>query len=134
MDTHSYPVTHTDAEWRKLLTPEQYHIMREHVADDPGAGAQRDAISGIPVRGAHRTDHVGLIAFQPDVERVAGNTEPGRRDHGPVGEPALMLVMPPRPRRECIREAEVERREDPQRPCFRLARNRHCHAFADGFA
>ena len=24
MDTKQYPVTHTDAEWRKLLTPEQY--------------------------------------------------------------------------------------------------------------
>jgi peptide-methionine (R)-S-oxide reductase len=23
MDTHSYPVAHTDAEWRKLLTPER---------------------------------------------------------------------------------------------------------------
>ena len=27
MDTKTYPVTHSDAEWRKLLTPEQYHIM-----------------------------------------------------------------------------------------------------------
>ena len=26
-----YPVTHTEAEWRKLLTPEQFAIMREHV-------------------------------------------------------------------------------------------------------
>ena len=25
MDTKTYPVTRTDAEWRKLLTPEQYH-------------------------------------------------------------------------------------------------------------
>ena len=24
VDTKHYPVTHTDAEWRKLLTPEQY--------------------------------------------------------------------------------------------------------------
>ena len=31
-----YPVTHTDAEWRKLLTPEQYHIMREHGTEMPG--------------------------------------------------------------------------------------------------
>ena len=77
----------------------------------------------------HRTDHVCLIAFQPDVERVAGNTGPGRRDHGPVGETPLMLVMPPRPRRERIGEAEVERRDDPQRPCNRLARNRDSACF-----
>jgi len=30
MDTKTYPVTHTDAEWRKLLTSEQYDIMRRH--------------------------------------------------------------------------------------------------------
>ena len=31
-----YPVTHTDAEWRKLLTPEQYAIMRQHGTEAPG--------------------------------------------------------------------------------------------------
>jgi len=30
MDTKTYPVTHSEAEWRKLLSPEQFHIMREH--------------------------------------------------------------------------------------------------------
>src|SRR5665213_11849 len=30
-----YPVTHTEAEWRKLLTPEQYQIMREHGTEAP---------------------------------------------------------------------------------------------------
>ena len=27
MDTKTYPVTRTDAEWRKLLTSEQYQII-----------------------------------------------------------------------------------------------------------
>jgi peptide-methionine (R)-S-oxide reductase len=31
-----FPVTHTDAEWRRLLTPEQYHIMRGHGTERPG--------------------------------------------------------------------------------------------------
>ena len=35
----TYPVTHTDAEWRKLLTPEQYYIMREHGTELPGSCA-----------------------------------------------------------------------------------------------
>jgi peptide-methionine (R)-S-oxide reductase len=38
-DTKHYPVTHTEAEWRKLLTPEQYHIMREHGTERPGSCA-----------------------------------------------------------------------------------------------
>ena len=35
----AYPVTRSDAEWRKLLTPEQYHIMREHGTERPGSCA-----------------------------------------------------------------------------------------------
>jgi peptide-methionine (R)-S-oxide reductase len=34
-----YPVMHTEAEWRKLLTPEQYEIMREHGTEAPGSCA-----------------------------------------------------------------------------------------------
>ena len=34
-----YPVTHTEAEWRALLTPEQYAIMREHATERPGSCA-----------------------------------------------------------------------------------------------
>ena len=34
-----YPVIRTDAEWRKLLTPEQYKIMRRHGTEAPGSCA-----------------------------------------------------------------------------------------------
>ena len=34
-----YPVSHTEAEWRKILTPEQYEIMREHGTEMPGSCA-----------------------------------------------------------------------------------------------
>ena len=37
--TKTYPVTHTEAEWRKLLTPEQYEVMREHGTERPGSCA-----------------------------------------------------------------------------------------------
>ena len=39
MDAKTYPVTRTEAEWRKLLTPEQYHIMREHGTERAGSCA-----------------------------------------------------------------------------------------------
>lgn len=33
--TSTYPVTHSDAEWRKLLTPEQYSVLREAATEPP---------------------------------------------------------------------------------------------------
>ncbi len=35
----TYPVTHSDAEWRRLLTPEQYAVMRGHGTERPGSCA-----------------------------------------------------------------------------------------------
>jgi peptide-methionine (R)-S-oxide reductase len=35
----SYPVTHSDAEWRRILTPEQYQVMRQHGTEAPGSCA-----------------------------------------------------------------------------------------------
>ncbi|VFU10698.1 peptide-methionine (R)-S-oxide reductase MsrB [Methylocella tundrae] len=39
MHTTTFPVTHSEAEWRKILTPEQFHIMREHGTEAPGSCA-----------------------------------------------------------------------------------------------
>jgi peptide-methionine (R)-S-oxide reductase len=39
MDAKTYPVTRTDAEWRKLLTAEQYQVMRGHGTERPGSCA-----------------------------------------------------------------------------------------------
>ena len=39
MKHESFPVTHTDAEWRKILTPEQFAIMREHGTERAGSCA-----------------------------------------------------------------------------------------------
>ena len=39
MANASFPVAHTEAEWRKMLTPEQYAIMREHGTERAGSCA-----------------------------------------------------------------------------------------------
>jgi len=38
-DTKTYPVNHSDAEWRNILTPEQYAVMRGHGTEAPGSCA-----------------------------------------------------------------------------------------------
>lgn len=37
--TKEYPVTYSDAEWRRRLTPEQYRVMRAHGTERPGSCA-----------------------------------------------------------------------------------------------
>jgi peptide-methionine (R)-S-oxide reductase len=37
--TKDYPITRSDAEWRQLLTPEQYQVMRRHGTEAPGSCA-----------------------------------------------------------------------------------------------
>ncbi|MBC8130173.1 MAG: peptide-methionine (R)-S-oxide reductase MsrB [Rhizobiaceae bacterium] len=39
MDAQNFTVTRTDAEWRKLLTPEQYQVMRAHGTERAGSCA-----------------------------------------------------------------------------------------------
>ncbi len=34
-----FAVTHTEAEWRKILTPEQYDVLRGHGTERPGSCA-----------------------------------------------------------------------------------------------
>src|SRR4051812_42447074 len=34
-DGGTYEVTHTDAEWRKVLTPEQYAVLRQSATERP---------------------------------------------------------------------------------------------------
>jgi peptide-methionine (R)-S-oxide reductase len=39
MDVKTFKVTRTDEEWRRLLTPEQYAVLRGHGTEAPGSCA-----------------------------------------------------------------------------------------------
>ena len=39
MQEKPYPFTRTEAEWRRILTPEQYEVMRLHGTEEPGSCA-----------------------------------------------------------------------------------------------
>ena len=38
-ETQTFPLTRSDAEWRSMLTPEQYQVMRRHGTERPGSCA-----------------------------------------------------------------------------------------------
>lgn len=39
MPETTFEVQKTDEEWRRILTPEQYHVLREHGTEHPGSCA-----------------------------------------------------------------------------------------------
>ena len=39
MANRTYPVTRSDEEWRRILTPEQFYVMRGHGTEPPGSCA-----------------------------------------------------------------------------------------------
>ena len=39
MTVKDYPITRGDAEWRRMLTPAQYYVMRSHGTEAPGSCA-----------------------------------------------------------------------------------------------
>jgi len=39
MKTEQFPITKSEDEWRKLLTPDQYAVLREHATERPGSCA-----------------------------------------------------------------------------------------------
>ena len=53
MDAKVFPVTRDDAEWRRILTPEQYDVMPGHGSRHPAVVrcCMKSALGGFRVRG-----------------------------------------------------------------------------------
>ena len=58
----SFPLQHTEAEWRKILTPEQYRVLRESGTDRPFAGQYWNTKEP----GIYRCAACGEVLFKSD--------------------------------------------------------------------
>src|SRR5438552_461397 len=81
MDTKQYAVTHTDAEWRRLLTPEQYAVMRGHGTEAPGSCALN-----------HEKRPGTFVCAGCALEALAGGAEASAERRG-TGEPWRLLPV-----------------------------------------
>ncbi|MBS1487614.1 MAG: peptide-methionine (R)-S-oxide reductase MsrB [Bacteroidetes bacterium] len=64
METPIKKINHTEEEWRKLLTPEQYHVLREKGTDRPFTGKYYLAHD----KGVYKCAACGLELFTSDMK------------------------------------------------------------------
>jgi peptide-methionine (R)-S-oxide reductase len=85
-DSTTFPVTKTDEEWRRQLTPEQYQVLRQHATERPGTcalleekrpGTFRCTGCGNPLFRAERKfeSGTGWPSFFAPLEGAVGTTE-----------------------------------------------------------
>jgi peptide-methionine (R)-S-oxide reductase len=67
-----YPVQHTDAEWRKLLTPEQYKVLRQEGTEPPFHNAYWDSHQ----KGVFVCAACGQVLFSSDDKFESGTGWP----------------------------------------------------------
>ena len=68
---HHFPVVHTDAEWRKILTPKQYNILRQ-AGTDPAFSEQYEAKG----KGTYRCAACDNPLFSTDTQFDSGTGWP----------------------------------------------------------
>ena len=72
LDTKHYPVTHTDAEWRKILTPEQYEVARRKGTEPAFTGKYAESHD----EGMYRCVCCGNALFSSDTKYDSGTGWP----------------------------------------------------------
>jgi methionine-R-sulfoxide reductase len=63
-----FPLQHTEAEWRKILTPEQYHVLREAGTEPAFTGKYWDTKEP----GVYRCAACGAVLFKSDSKFDSG--------------------------------------------------------------
>lgn len=62
----------SDGEWRKILTPEQYHVLREHGTEPPGSSP----LNKTHAPGIYRCAGCGAPLFASDAKYDSGSGWP----------------------------------------------------------
>jgi peptide-methionine (R)-S-oxide reductase len=79
MDAKQFSVIHTDAEWRRILTPDQYRVMRGHGTERPGSCA----LNGEKRAGSFACAGCGQILFRAKTKFESGTGWPSFNDPEP---------------------------------------------------
>ena len=97
----AFPITKTDAEWRRLLTPSQYAVLRKHATERPGSSPlDREHRKGTFVCAADRNP---LYSSATKFESGTGWPSFWKPLPGAIGTSTDHLLIYPRTEVHCAR-------------------------------
>ncbi len=105
-------VKRTDAEWRELLTPQEYAVLRQAGTEAPFTGEYTDT----KTEGVYRCRACGAELFRSDAKFESHCGWPSF--YQPSDSDAVVLIEDAHPRHDPHRGA-VRRVRLPSRPCVR---------------